>query len=286
MRSLNEEVVDLQRRLFQFTMDSEDAEGGEGGEGGAVARKGPTLNWTMASPSHAATQRSVSPLSYFIPSFTAGSPSSPPIASSSMYEELVDLHEAVSSLEQQLTTAQHSAAAEAQRADEAAQRLEPLEAQVEQLSAEVDELRLLCGDDQSRRKLKECVEREVREDLRRWQLRQEEELSRRLSERERRQEEERRSEEEQSALQRRQLTASVKECGLLVEELLSMWASLVPTAGVQQRGAESARASRVQGDVLPVVAAVQCVTHLRQLRSAVFDEQARRAVSDTTCRVQ
>ena len=196
-----------------------------------------------------------------------------------MYEELVDLHEAVSSLQQQLHAAQRTAALETQRAHDATQRLGPLQRQLAHLTTEVDDLRLSCGDQESRRRLREGWEREMREELRRWRLAQEEEFGRRLNEREARRERERREEEERSALQSRQLAASVKECGQLAEELSTMWATYAPT----ERASSALRSGLDAG---PAVEAIQCATRLKQLRSSILDEEARRAVSDTPCRLQ
>ena len=274
--SLNEEVEELQRRLFQASMDSDDS---HAKEGSTAPKPVPTLDWATASLPPATTLQRLPLFPSSAPSFTAGSATPSILSSSCMYEELVDLHEAVSSLEQQLLHAQRTAALEAQRAHDANQRLHPLQRQLALLTAEVDGLRLSCGDQESRRRVREGWEREVREDLRRWRLAQEEEFGRRMNEREARWERERREEEERSALQSRQLAASVKECGQLAEELSTMWTAHAPTARV-------AAALRPGAEDGPAGKAVQCASRLKLLRSSILDEKARTAVSDTPCRLQ
>ena len=134
---------------------------------------------------------------------------SPPAVPASLYEELVDLHETVQSLRQQLHAAEAVEAQHERRAAEAEQRVLPLQLQVQQLTAEVEELRLLCGDVEERKRKRAALEAECREDVRQWRLQREEDFNRRLEERATQRERREKDEEEWRAHSSRQLAAAV-----------------------------------------------------------------------------
>ena len=260
MGSLEQQLVDLQHEMLHAN-----------GAG------------TTDMDGHSARAPSVPIAAPFAPTFPApfAFPLSPPeraaVAASATaypYEDMVELHETVHSLDTQLCAVRSQLSEWQQRAVDSEER-------VREMSAELSTLRLMRGDEGEVARWRAEQQRQAREEMREWRRQQELQCAQRVAERDRAASGRRKGDEQREEQSSAAVTRELQQSLSLTRELHSLWRQAMGvSAAVEQPPLVSSSSP------LDLPSSLRC--ELSALHRSVADDRASRMLEQSSgqCPIQ